>query len=298
MHGGPENLAHLLRFVADTVLLEGFGFDPPGRDPDRTASGGRATRHDDRPLVGVVFYRAHLVAGNTQFVDDLCDALEAARRRRAGRVVLLAAGRRGPARARRCCAGQGLDVLITTVLAAGGVGRRRRHRTAAPAGSTATTWDASALAALDVPIIQAPSSGQSVADVAGRSDGGLGPYDATAGVAIPEFDGRIIGPVFAFNEVVDDGDELGTVGAGLPHGARPGRAGRRPRRPPRPAPRRTPPAERRVAIVLSAPTRPSAAGSATPSASTRRRRRMRPARTPCAADGYRVDRIARPTATS
>ena len=90
--------------------------------------------------------------------------IEAARRRRGRRVVLLAAGRRRRRRCSTCCASPALDVLITTVLAAGGVGRRRRHRRAAPAGSTATTWDASALAALDVPIIQAPSSGQSVAD--------------------------------------------------------------------------------------------------------------------------------------
>ncbi|HEX2577115.1 MAG TPA: hypothetical protein VHK88_12250, partial [Aquihabitans sp.] len=27
--GGPANLANLLRFLADTVLLEGFGFEPP-----------------------------------------------------------------------------------------------------------------------------------------------------------------------------------------------------------------------------------------------------------------------------
>src|SRR5207248_245141 len=29
VHGGPANVEHLLRFVADTVLMHGFGFDPP-----------------------------------------------------------------------------------------------------------------------------------------------------------------------------------------------------------------------------------------------------------------------------
>ena len=33
VNGGPANFEHLLRFVADTVLLEGFGFDPPQEIP-------------------------------------------------------------------------------------------------------------------------------------------------------------------------------------------------------------------------------------------------------------------------
>ena len=124
--------------------------------------------------------------------------------------------------------------------------RRRRHRPrapaspAAPAASTATTWDAAALAALDVPIIQAPV-GRHVPRRWEASDAGLGPYDATAGVAIPEFDGRIIAPAFAFNEVVDDGDELGS--SVQAYRTVPDRVG--PRRRPRPAPRPPAPHARR-----------------------------------------------------
>ena len=40
-------------------------------DPSLAAS----VRDLAKPLIGVVFYRAHLVAGNTQFVTDLCDAI-------------------------------------------------------------------------------------------------------------------------------------------------------------------------------------------------------------------------------
>ena len=76
VQGGLANLEHLLRFVSDTVCMTGFGFDPPAEVP---ASGVyRATRAlTTRPHVAVLFYRAHLIAGNTGFVDDLCDALEA-----------------------------------------------------------------------------------------------------------------------------------------------------------------------------------------------------------------------------
>ncbi len=44
-----------------------------------------------------------------------------------------------------------------------------------------------------------------------HSSTGLSPLDVALGVAIPEFDGRIIGPPLSFKEVVDDGDQLGVA---------------------------------------------------------------------------------------
>ena len=89
--------------------------------------------------------------------------------------------------------------------------------------------------------------------------------------------------------MVDDGDELGIVGAGLPHGARPGRpaGGHRAAASPGCAARR--PAERRVAIVLSAyPTKRSRLGNAvgldTPASAIRLLDALH-------AEGYRVDRL-------
>ncbi len=206
VHGGPTNLENLLRFVADTVFVDGWGFEPPSpiaehgvwREPDASGSG---------PVVGIVFYRAHLVAGNTQFVDDLCAAVSAAggrqlalwcytlRDRGARPIVELL--RRHRARA-----------LVTTVLAAGGAAAAA-GTAGARGGLDGEGWDVSELAGLDIPVVQAPSAGRSSEDWA-ASDSGLGPYDVTAGVAIPELDGRIIAPAFAFSEVVDDGDQLGT----------------------------------------------------------------------------------------
>jgi cobaltochelatase CobN len=260
VNGGPENFEHLLRFIADTVLLEGYGFDEPTEIPAHGVWRGPARLDPNRPVVAVVFYRAHLVAGNTQFVSDLCDALEAAGvdalavwcyslRDSTSADALVDLVREHDA-----------DVLITTVLAAGGMAAAA-GTAGRPGGLDGETWDVGTLAALDRPIIQAPSSGASRAEWE-ASQRGLGPYDATAGVAIPEFDGRIIAPAFAFNEVVDDGDELGisvrayrTVPDRTVRVA--GLAARYARL------RRTPPSERRVAIVLSAyPTRRSRLGNA------------------------------------
>src|SRR5439155_20895831 len=79
--GGLANIEHLLRFVADTVLYTGFGFDPPVEIPAAGVWNGWSSgvfvgqSPTNAPRVGVVFYRAHLIAGNTQFVADLCDGL-------------------------------------------------------------------------------------------------------------------------------------------------------------------------------------------------------------------------------
>jgi cobaltochelatase CobN len=60
-HGGVANTANLLRFVADTLLYTGFGFEPPAVLPGHGLYRPElaAGRVQDRRTVGVVFYRAH-----------------------------------------------------------------------------------------------------------------------------------------------------------------------------------------------------------------------------------------------
>jgi cobaltochelatase CobN len=259
VQGGPDNLGNLVRFVADTVLLEGFGFEPPAPVPDVVAWREPARRDPEKPLIGVVFYRAHLVAGNTQFITDLCDAIE---RKGAQALAISCYSLRGAdgqpvvelLRARN------IDVLITTVLAAGGVAAAAGTPGGA-GGLDGEAWEVSALAGLDVPILQAPSCSSSSEQWL-DSDAGLGPFDVTQGIAIPEFDGRIIAPTFAFYEVVDDGAELGSdVRA---YRSVPDRVARVAGIATRFARlRRRKPAQRKLAIVLSAyPTKRSRLGNA------------------------------------
>jgi cobaltochelatase CobN len=196
--GGLHNIEHLLRFVADTVLLTGFGFDPPVEVPAFgvwPGSGGHRARNpvlmSSRPRIVVVFYRAHVLSGNTQFVDDLCSAIEA---KGAEAVALYCYSLRelGPL---QLIADLDPDALVTTVLAAG--------------SADGDQWDASGLAALDIPIVQAIAATQP-ADAWAASDNGLTPIDVAMAVAIPEFDGRIVTVPFSFKEPVDDGDTLNT----------------------------------------------------------------------------------------
>ncbi|MHB1801817.1 MAG: cobaltochelatase subunit CobN, partial [Actinomycetes bacterium] len=76
VEGGPANQASLARFLRATLLLTGEPCVPPGRLP---AFGVHRTPADGPgPTVGIVFYRAHAVSGNTAFIDVLADAVEAA----------------------------------------------------------------------------------------------------------------------------------------------------------------------------------------------------------------------------
>ncbi|MEU7696294.1 cobaltochelatase subunit CobN, partial [Microbispora hainanensis] len=243
--GGPDNLAELRRFLSDTLLLTGEGFAPPRPTPESGVRPGRA-RREGRPLVGVVYYRAHELSGNTAFVDALCDAVEAAD---ADVLPVFCGSLRG--------AGDDLldllrpvDALVVTVLAAGGA-----VAAAASAGGDEDAWDAGALAALDVPVLQALCLTTPRA-VWADSDAGLSPMDAAMQVAVPEFDGRLITVPFSFKEdgpdgvpvYVADAERCARVAALAVAHARL---------------RHVPNADKRLAIVLSSyPTRHSRVGNA------------------------------------
>ncbi|WP_336047413.1 cobaltochelatase subunit CobN [Streptomyces sp. CA2R101] len=265
-HGGPANLGQLARFLSDTVLLTGHGFEPPEPAPSwgplewepRNATG---------PLVAVLYYRAHHMSGNTGFVRTLCEQIEAA----GGRArPLFVASLRTP-EPELIEELRAADALVTTVLAAGG-----SKPADASAGGDDESWDAGALAALDVPILQAlcltgPRSAWE------ENDEGLSPLDAASQIAVPEFDGRLITVPFSFKEVDEDG--LPVYVADPERAARvAGIAVRHARL------RHIPAADKRLALVLSAyPTKHSRIGNAvgldTPASAVALLRRLR-------ADGY------------
>jgi cobaltochelatase CobN len=286
-HGGTANLRELARFLTDTVMLGGTGFAPPQpappwgtRDPQATAagqpsaavagsggrppappaagsggrppapaaagSGGRAPAPAGAPVIGIVYYRAHELAGNTAFVDALAGAVVAA----GGRPLPVWCGSLRSAEPGLLQTLATADVLIVTVLAAGG-----SAAALAQAGGDDEAWDAGAIAALDVPVVQALCLTTPRADWA-DGNGGLSPLDAATQVAIPEFDGRLISVPFSFKETGDDG--LSVYVADPERAARVvGQAVALARL------RHTTRAQRRVAIVLSSyPTKHARIGNA------------------------------------
>jgi len=280
-HGGPGNLRELAKFLADTVLMTGHGFAPPepmpawGIRPWPPAAAGSSGAVEQpagtepsgvdagRPVVAVLYYRAHELAGNTAFADALAAAIEAcgarpmpvwcASLRTAPPELLQALGR--------------ADVLVVTVLAAGGTVPAMSQ-----AGGDDEAWDVGAIAALDIPVVQALCLTSPRAQWAG-ANAGLSPLDAATQVAIPEFDGRIISVPFSFKETGDDGlsryvpdPERAARVAGTAVGLARLRHIR--------------PAQRRIAIVLSAyPTKHSRIGNAvgldTPASTVRLLKAMR-----------------------
>jgi len=199
--GGPENLVRLHAFLCDTVLLTGIGFAPPVEQPrwgELPGTGSEARGSTDlqvRPRVGILFYRAQYLAGNTAYVEALADAIEAAD----GIAVPIYATSLRDAPDELIAHLGTLDALITTVLAAGGT-----RPAAASAGGEDESWDVRALAALDIPILQGLCLTWDRASWA-ESDEGMSPLDVATQVAVPEFDGRIITVPFSFKEPDADG---------------------------------------------------------------------------------------------
>ncbi len=279
VHGGPANIEQLLRFIADEVCGQHFGYQPAVPVPDhgvfcQVPPSPGSTK---APRVAVLFYRAHLVAGNTRFVEELCRALADAGVEAIGVYCysLRPAVRGARPPVVELLRELEVSVVITTVLAAGGF------------DGVAEAWEPGELASLDVPVIQAVCSTGPQERWAASAQG-MAPIDVAMAVAIPEFDGRIISVPFSFKEQVDDGDDLGVAVSAYRT------AVDRTQRVAKTAAamaklRDLRPAERRVALVLSAyPTRRSRLGNAvgldTPASVIELLHAMR-------AQGYRVEGI-------
>ncbi|HKS43596.1 MAG TPA: cobaltochelatase subunit CobN [Amycolatopsis sp.] len=256
--GGPDNLTQLYRFLSDTLLLTGDGFDPPAPQPlwgvlvrpptealRAAVTPRRSTVPRQRPVIAILYYRAHHLAGNTAFVEALSDAIEDA----GGRALPVYCASLRSREPEMMAELARADALLVTVLAAGGT----RPSTAGGGGDDAA-WDVAELAALDVPVLQALCL-TSDRETWRAGDEGLSPLDAGNQMAVPEFDGRLITVPFSFKEVDDglpryvpDRERAARVaGIALAHARL----------------RHTPPAERRVALMLSAyPTKHARVGNA------------------------------------
>ncbi len=292
VEGGPGNLAQLHAFLSDTVLLTGEGFEPPAVVPvwgllDRglatPSPGGSGRSTTENARVGILFYRAHQMSGNTDFVHALADAVDAT-----GRAIAVPvfAGSLRAAPDELFEALGSLDALIVTVLAAGGT-----VPAAASAGGDDETWDVERIAALDIPVLQGLCLTSSRAEWE-ASDDGVSPLDSASQVAIPEFDGRIITAPFSFKEIDPDDPEalpryvadaercVRVAGIAVNHARL----------------RRTPVGERRLALMLSAyPTKHARIGNAvgldTPVSAVRMLRRLREAGYDLGGVGNAITRI-------
>lgn len=192
--GGADNLRQLHAFLSDTVLMTGMGFAEPAATPNWGLS-DRVCADTGGPTIAVLYYRAQQLAGNTGYVDALCDSIESA----GGRALPVYCASLRTAEPELLETLSGADAMVVTVLAAGGV-----KPAAVSAGGDDDSWNVEHLAALDIPILQGLCLTSS-RDQWSDNEDGLSPLDVASQVAVPEFDGRIITVPFSFKEIDDEG---------------------------------------------------------------------------------------------
>lgn len=205
---GWQNTRELLLSLSDTLRMTGYGAAPPLALPehgiyhpslpeDATMADWERWRDPQRPAVGVLFYRAHALSGNTAFIDALVEALDDAGAdalpvfTTSLKDVDAAGDPKAFALLRSESGAPRISALVTTLSFA--MGEVNAGGVTLPGGNV------SALGRLGVPVVQGVTLG------GGRgpwetSPRGLNPLDTAMNVAIPEFDGRVISVPFAFKE--------------------------------------------------------------------------------------------------
>jgi len=195
LRGGLVNMAQCLRFLADEYLGTSYGAAPPEPVPERGLYEFRGM-----PIVaplgriGILFYRAHWMAGNVEPIDALAAMIRA---RGYEPVAVFCQSLKDtdptgmPLSIRDHFLGANGSPLVDAVIST--------------MAFTMAQWDAdagNAFSRLDVPVIQAILSTGSAHEWR-TSSHGLSPCDLAMSVALPEFDGRIIATAISFKEVTD-----------------------------------------------------------------------------------------------
>ena len=230
IRGGIPNFRNLFLFLSDTYLGSSFGHEAPEPVPwegiyhpdanaEETIDVETFIRNRfllDRPSVGLLFYRAHWMSGNLQFVDDLIRCLESRELnvlpvysyslkhnpeedgQRSRTLTSFMAAENGTSR---------VHCIINTM----GLAMSDLSQDEGTGPTIATGWSVDLLDALDVPIIQGIVSTGTRQEWEENSLG-LGPIDTAMNVALPEFDGRIITVPISFKEETADsnGNALAT----------------------------------------------------------------------------------------
>ncbi len=259
-HGGIENLAAMLALLANSVLGTEYPAAPPRAvawegvyhpdEPDHVSIDDYLERHGspERGVVAILFYRAHWMSRNLRFVDALVRGLET--EGCTPLAIYCQSLKGGP---------DGVPVVFRDyLLDADGVARVdvvlntlsfAMSQVEVKGVTVASGWSVQGLDQLDVPVIQAIVSTSTAEQWAGSASG-LSPIDTAMNVAMPEFDGRIIGVPISFKQEAVEDERLGArlmryqpVPDRIAFTAALAAAWARLRR--------TPPAERKVALVLS-----------------------------------------------
>ncbi len=237
--GGVDNLVNALQFVAQVCLKREYNPAPPipiprvGLYPWKSASVGlpneRFTREESTlnltrsvnsksglnsaelspsfPRVGILFYRAHYLAGNTAPIDALCQGL---RDRHLDPVPVFVSSLRDRDVQTELLTylhppqSETVQIILNTTGFAVGQAVQTLPSTKDCATTDLRFWET-----LDVPVLQVIFSGGTQQQWESGFQG-LSPRDMAMNVALPEVDGRIITRVVSFKTVQENHVKLET----------------------------------------------------------------------------------------
>jgi cobaltochelatase CobN len=205
--GGVENIVNALKLIADTCLETSFHPSPPKSVPriglynGDWKTIGQQDKKDNLPFakVGILFYRAHYLGGNTKVIDALCAALA---QKNLQPVPVFVSSLRDPIVQAELSEflqpkdSEQIALLLNTTSFS-----LARLETETP---QTELWEK-----LDVPVLQVILSGGSIEQWELQSQG-LSPRDIAMNVALPEVDGRIISRAVSFKAVQTRNPDLET----------------------------------------------------------------------------------------
>ncbi len=218
-HGGVPNFEHAFRYLAERFLVADYSYEEPQPLPwnglyhpeldDATQDLGafRDRFHSpDRPTMAILFYRANWISGNLDAVDALVERADAAGY---DPLPVFCYSMRKQEEADAGDRPNVVDAYLTDVEGAAVpsviLNTLSYHMGSLERGERGTTTDeesTSFLRELDVPVVQGMTSSSTVEEWAEREEG-LTPRDTAMKVAMPEFDGQIVGNVSSFREPAD-----------------------------------------------------------------------------------------------
>ena len=210
--GGVGNFKNLLRFLGDRFLGLHVGFDDPNPIP-KVGLYPFPVFKIEHPRVGILFYRAHYLAGNTAPIDAMCQALID---RDLTPVPVFVASLRDPEvqfdvlRVFKPKDEPSILALLNTTSFSVLNPVPLYSQTDNSSVETPNHPDAPELwQQLNIPVLQMILSGGTESDWAAQLRG-LSPRDTAMNVALPEVDGRIISRAVSFKAVQEKHPRLQT----------------------------------------------------------------------------------------
>ncbi|HEY9873848.1 MAG TPA: cobaltochelatase subunit CobN, partial [Candidatus Obscuribacterales bacterium] len=193
--GGIENFVNALKFVAD-VCLGQFYHPPSPQEVPRVGLYPWESKENTQSIqnlkskIGLLFYRAHYLAGNTGVIDAICEALAS---RHLEPVPIFVSSLRDPDVQADLLPyfqpqeAEGIQLLLNTTSFS-----LAKLETETP---QLELWQQ-----IDVPVLQVILSGGTKEQWESQFQG-LAPRDMAMNVALPEVDGRIISRAVSFKAV-------------------------------------------------------------------------------------------------